>query len=206
MHHCRRLSLSFLFGSFVTRMTRRTKVILGSAVGIIIAVAAFFAYAVYQTAYVIVPNAYTVWWTADLVIDHMERHGGAWPRSWEELRLTSEQAYKGTASTNLDGTMIAEFRPRESIEELRQRVEIDWKADPMELVKADFKKTGPPFRVIWLRNGKSTHYSGKEPNEMILEHLKWKVKQKAESGGPANGSQPIPSETNRTSQAAGSRR
>jgi hypothetical protein len=179
-------------------MTRRTKVFLGSAVGIIIAVAAFFAYAVYQTTHVIVPNAYAVWWTADLVIDHMERHDGAWPRSWEELRLTSEQAYKGTASTNLDGTRIVEFRPRESIEELRQRVEIDW--------KADFKMTGPPFRVIWLRNGKSTHYSGKEPNEMILEHLKWKVKQKAEPGGPATGSQPISSETNRTSQAAGSHR
>ena len=90
--------------------------------GVIIAVAAFFAYAVYQTNHVIVPNAYAVWWTADLVIDHMERHDGAWPRSWEELRLTSEQVYKGTASTNLDATMISEFRPRESIEELRQRV------------------------------------------------------------------------------------
>lgn len=184
-------------------MTRRTKIILGSVGGVVAAAAAFFAYAAYQTTHVIVPNAYAVWWTADLVIDHMERHHGAWPRSWEELRATGEQTYKGTASTNRDGTMIAEFRPRASIEELQQRVEIDWSANPSELVKAAFKDSGPPFRVIRLRNGKSTHYSGKEPNEMILEYLKWKAKETAEPGGAANRGQPGGSETNRTSAAAG---
>lgn len=71
--------------------------------------------------------------------------------------------------------MIAEFRPRASIEELQQRVAIDWTANPNQFVQADFKQSGPPFRVIWLRNGKSTHYSGKEPNEIILEYLKWKL-------------------------------
>lgn len=186
-------------------MTRRTKAILGGIAGVLLGVAGFFTYAVYQTTQVIVPNAYAVWWTADLVIEHMEKHQGAWPRSWEELRATSDQAYKGTVSTNLDGTRIAEFRPRASIEELRQRVEIDWAADPHELVKADFKTSGPPFRVIWLRNGKSTHYSGKEPNEMVLEFLKWKSKQRTEPGGAGNMNQPAGSETNRTTPSAASR-
>ena len=83
---------------------------------------------------------------------------------------------------------------------MKQRVEIDW--------KAEFKETGPPFRVIWLRNGKSTHYSGNEPNDMVLEYLKWKEKETnlTEPDGAANRSQPIRSETNRTSSAAGSRR
>jgi hypothetical protein len=136
----------------------------------------FLAYAVYQAGHVVIPNAYAVWWMADLVIDHMEKHDGAWPRSWDELRVTSEQAGKGTVSTNLDGTVIAEFRPRDTINDLQKRVEIDWNADPRELVKAEFKAKGPPFRVIWLRNGKSTHYQGKEPNEMVLEYLKWRAK------------------------------
>jgi hypothetical protein len=149
-------------------------------------------------------DAYAVWWTADLVIDHMEKHDGSWPRSWDELRATSDQAYKGTVSTNRDGTMIAEFRPRDSIEELQQRVAIDWKADPKDLAKAGFKEKGPPFRVIWLRSGNSTHYSGKEPNEMILEYLKWKKKKITD--GAANRSQLIRSETNQTSAAAGSGR
>jgi hypothetical protein len=184
-------------------MTRRTKVILGSVAGVVLAGAGFFAYAAYETIHVIVPNAYAVWWTADLVIDHMEKHQGAWPRSWEELRATSGHAYKGTVSTNLDGAMIAEFRPRASIEELQQRVEIDWTADPSQLVKADFKRSGPPFRVIWLRNGKSTHYSGKEPNAMILEFLKWKANQKAEPGGAGVRRQPLSPDTNPAPAATG---
>ena len=98
--------------------------------------------------------------------------------------------------------MIFEFRPRASIEELQQRVQIDWTADPDQLVKADFKQSGPPFRVIWLRNGKSTHYSGKEPNAMILDFLKWKATLKAQPG-EANLSKPVGTETNRTPSAAG---
>lgn len=176
-------------------MTRRTRIIIGSVSAAVLAVVGFLAYAAYQAGHVVIPNAYAVWWTADLVIDHMEKHGGAWPRSWEELRVTSEQAYKGTVSTNLDGTVIAEFRPRDTIEDLQKRVEIDWNADPSELVKAQFKEKGPPFRVIRLRNGKNTHYQGKEPNEMVLEYLKWREKNAAETGTPTKASPPNPSNT-----------
>ena len=98
-------------------MTRRTKLILLGMTGALLAVGTFFATAIYQTTRVVVPNAYAVWWTADLVIEHMERNQGAWPRNWDELRLTSQQAYQGTTSTNREGTRIAEFRPRASIEE-----------------------------------------------------------------------------------------
>jgi hypothetical protein len=176
-------------------MKRRTRIIIGSVSAVVLAVAGFLAYAAYQAGHVVIPNAYAVWWTADLVIDHMEKHDGAWPRSWDELRVTSEQAYKGTVSTNLDGTVIAEFRPRDTIEDLRKRVEIDWNADPRELVKAEFKAKRPPFRVIWLRNGKSTHYQGKEPNDMVLEYLKWREKKTAETGAPTTASPPTPPAT-----------
>ena len=169
-------------------MTRRTRIIVGSTSAVLLGIVGFLAYAVHQATNVIIPNAYAVWWTADLVIEHMEKNDGAWPRSWDDLRATSEQAYKGTVSTNLDGTVIAEFRPRETVDELQQRVEIDWTAYPRELVRVDFKEEGPPFRVIWLRNGKSTHYQGKEPNEMVLEYLKWRERRAAETAEPAEDS------------------
>lgn len=159
-------------------MTRRKRNIIVAAIATILALAGFVVWLGYQVAEV-PRDAYAVWWTADLVIEHMEKNHGDWPRSWDDLRSTGEQAYKGTVSTNRDGTVIAEFRPRDTINELQQRVEIDWKADPKELAKADFKEKGPPFRVIWLRSGKSRHYSGKEPNQMILEYLKWKEKPSA---------------------------
>ena len=154
-------------------MTRRKRNIIVIVVAVLLAGAGLIAWFGYQVQQV-PRDAYAVWWTADLVIEHMEKHGGSWPRSWDELRWTSVQAYKGTVSTNRDGTRIAEFRPRDTIDELKKRVEIDWKADPKTLVKAEFKETGSPFRVIWLRNGRSTHYSGKEPNDMVLGYLKWK--------------------------------
>jgi hypothetical protein len=156
-------------------MTRRKRNIIGIVLAVLILLGGFIGWFGYQVIQ-IPTNAYAVWWTADLVIEHMEKHAGAWPRSWEEMQATSDQAYKGTTSTNRDGTWVAEFRPRASIEELQQRVVIDWSANPKELAKANFKTNGPPFRVIWLRNGKSTHYSGKEPNGMVLEYLKWKDK------------------------------
>jgi hypothetical protein len=152
-------------------MSRRKRRFIGGILGVLIG---FFAYAYHHAMNVIIPNAYAVWWTADLVIEHMETHGGAWPRSWDELHLTSQQAYKGTVSTNRDGTWIAEFRPRASLDDLQQRVEIDWMADPASLALVKRPSKGPPFRVIRLRNGKATHYEGREPNEMILEYLESK--------------------------------
>jgi len=188
-------------------VTRRKRNIILIVVAALLAGAGFVVWFGYQVLQV-PRDAYAVWWTADLVIEHMEKHGGSWPRSWDELQTTSDQAYKGTTSTNRDGTWIAEFRPRDTIDELKQRVEIDWKADPKTLAKAEFKETGRPFRVIWLRNGKSTHYSGKEPNDMVLEYLKWKEKETniTEPDGAANRSQPIHAETNRASVPAGSDR
>lgn len=186
-------------------MKRRNRNIIIIVVAVLLAGAGFTAWFGYQV--LLVPrDAYAVWWTADLVIEHMDKHGGSWPRSWDELRTTGDQAYKGTTSTNRDGTMIAEFRARDTIDELKQRVEIDWKANPKTLANAEFKEKGPPFRAIWLRNGKSTHYSSKEPNDMVLEYLKWKEKSVTEPDGVANRSKPLRAEKNRTSVAAGSDR
>lgn len=162
-------------------MTLRAKIIIGTVAASIFAIVGFLVFAYYQVTQVTVPNAYAVWWTADLVIQHLEKNAGVWPKSWDDLRTTSGHAYKGTASTNLDGTLTVEFRARESIEELQERVEIDWKADPLELLKTESGKS-PPFRVIWLKNGRSTHYSGKEPNQMILEYLKSKEDEKVAPG------------------------
>jgi len=165
-------------------MRRRKRIIITWGLAGLAAGAGFLIWFGYQVLQV-PKQAYAVWWTADLVIEHMEKHDGAWPRSWDELRTTSEQAYKGTISTNLyDGTVVAEFRPRDTIVELQHLVEIDWKANPIELKKAEFRDDGKaPFWVIWLKNGKNRHYVGREPNEMILGYLKQKARQ-AEQGTP----------------------
>ena len=119
-------------------------------------------------------EAYAVWWTADLVISHMEKHQGRWPTNWQELEATAEQVYKGVASTNKDGSVIFEMRPRADIQELQKTVEIDWHAKPSDLVQQPSPPSKPAFRVIRLKSGRSTHFEGAEPNQMIRDYLKLK--------------------------------
>jgi hypothetical protein len=123
-------------------------------------------------------QAYAVWWTADLVIAYMERHDGAWPRSWEDLRTVAQPTAKVTNSTARHGSVIVEFRPQATIEELQSRVEIDWSVNPKLLLESSRKDSGPLVRVIYLRNGRSTHYEGREPNQMILDYLESKHRRK----------------------------
>jgi hypothetical protein len=135
-------------------------------------------------------QAYAVWWTADLVIAYMDRHDGAWPAGWDDLRPLAEAAPEVAEATGPDASAIIEFRPKASIEDLQSRVEIDWSANPDELLKAARHDSGPPFRVIYLRNGRAIHYEGREPNQMILEYLELrhrrKARQGAERGADAN--------------------
>jgi hypothetical protein len=75
-----------------------------------------------------------------------------------------------STATERDGRVIAEFRPKTSIEELQGLVEIDWNADPEGLLKTPRKEGVPPF----LRNLSSQRQinalPGREPNQMILEY------------------------------------
>jgi hypothetical protein len=123
-------------------------------------------------------RAYAVWWTADLVIEYMERNQGAWPRSWEELRPLAEPAGGVKESKEPDGRVIVEFRPMASVDVLKHLVEIDWDAAPERLLEEARKGGNPPFRVIYLRDGRTTHYEGREPNRMILEYLETRQRRK----------------------------
>jgi hypothetical protein len=101
----------------------------------------------------IVDDAYAVRFTAELVIDYMEANGGRWPSGWDDLR--------GVYDKNPD------YFP-----ELVELVNVDWGADPNELRKASPKPDGPPFRVIWLKDGREVYWEDMEPNQMILDYLK----------------------------------
>jgi hypothetical protein len=106
-------------------------------------------------------DAYAGWTVAELTIDFMESHDGGWPNEWEDLRQ-SLAARTGNEEV--------------TIEDLRQRVEVDWAANPKRLAKESL-----PVRVIWLRSGRSAYWKGREPNQMIFEYLQargtWTPKQ-----------------------------
>lgn len=121
-----------------------------------------FAICMWQTVQRILKEPYVVWQTAEMIVEYMEKHQNRWPTSWKDLESCSGPYPSNTGF---------------SIEELQQRVVVDFNADPVRLSKAELtESTGddyqPPFRVIWLRNGRTYYVTGSEPNRIILQYLK----------------------------------
>ena len=146
-------------------MKRKTKYILITALALLAAGIGFAIFAV-RASLIAVDDSYAQWDAAIAVISYMERNDGAWPTNWEAV-------HKGYLSaTNLPGL---------GWDNLHTRVYIDFSADPAELRKAEIHQGEPPFKVIWLRNGKTHCWSGAEPNTLILEYLN---ENGTEQGGP----------------------
>jgi hypothetical protein len=113
----------------------------------------------YQAVQSILGNPYYVWHASAMIIDYMKTHDNRWPAGWDDLRSTNPSPGESGGFQDFD--------------KVRQNVIIDWNARPEVLVNAKFDDNDdqPAFRVIWLRNGKSIHWSRAEPNRLIWEYL-----------------------------------
>ena len=126
---------------------------------VVIAITAvILGYVVYVQIAEISRDSYAQWRVADILIDHMERNGGAWPQNWENLR----ESYDIVAGHSGQAW---------SFDELQKRVAIQFDANPGELQRVSKIPDKPPFTVIYLRNGKQHWWSGHEPNSMVLDYL-----------------------------------
>lgn len=105
-----------------------------------------------------VRNAYAQWWVADMVTLHLDANDQRWPGSWDDLR---------------DDYAACVRRSGEpwTFDELRDRVVVDWNVDTQSLSLASSSTGQPPIRVIWLRDGSSSHWKQHEPNTIIGEYL-----------------------------------
>jgi hypothetical protein len=132
---------------------------------IAIASLACLIWAAYRTAMADMRNSYAVSWVSEMVVDFMKTHDDAWPSGWDDLK----ESYHSVARQASDP------RPPDypwSFEELQSRVEVDWHADPKVLATAQRMNDAPPFKVIWLKDGGNAHWSGLEPNELVLKYLR----------------------------------
>jgi len=166
----------------------RPRVLFMSAILLLAFVVTYGMWTIHHVVTEEVPNCYAVWWVAGMVIDHMETHDGEWPRGWDDLR----ESYVNEAKKASYPRPPAYPWP---FDELRRRIEIDWNAEPRNLASADSRPGEPPFRVIWLRDGSQSYWSGAEPNQLILEYLKRMRPKKdgAVPSGPAHDLKTPPS-------------
>ena len=139
-------------------MTRRRKILIACASGLLLAVGYFVFSVVYTWQHI--PEAYAAWDTGSLLVVYMRTHEGHWPSDWDDL-LTVLEGEQGQAIT-LYGSQAGDIPYANS---LRNKVTVDWSFDPKSAPKDAMPVTrsnGRRFPIVW---------AGAEPNEMVRRYI-----------------------------------
>ena len=72
---------------------------------------------------------------------------------------------------HLNGTIINAYAYG-VFEMLKEKVKVDWDADPNKLRSMPEVTDGSPFQVVTLKSGTNTHWQSKEPNKLIHDWLR----------------------------------
>ena len=122
-------------------------------------------------------ESYAVWDAANTIITHVERTGD-WPRNWHDMEESFPSPSSEWEAMARDKLPVS-WSPRSygPWANVRSLVEIDFTANPASLVtnRVPSDLTEPPFEVVKLKSGKNHHWSGAEPNRLILKYLKEKL-------------------------------
>jgi hypothetical protein len=108
-------------------------------------------------------NAYACSWVAQMVVEHMKGNSGRWPSSWDDLRDDYQ-------------TCVTRSGQPWSFAELSRRVDVDWQADPDHLLNDSKGVDHAGFRVITLSDGTAVHWEKSEPNQIVLEYLRGRLR------------------------------
>lgn len=138
-------------------MSRRTKLILVLVAATLVGTVIFVVFSI-ERSLIAVRDSYIQERVASMLIEHLERNDGSWPRNWDDLAEAHEICEGRTGGVW-------------SFEEIRATCGIDFDADTAKLLQASVPSEGPPFKVIYLLSGATHHWSGGEPNRIIHEYL-----------------------------------
>jgi hypothetical protein len=130
--------------------------------GAVVIVAGSCVWQVYDFLYGTIPDMYAQEWVAGMVIRYMKTHNARWLHDWDDLQEPFERA-------------VAKVSRPWGFQQLRDRVLVDFTADPAALAMATMPEGAPPFRIIRLLSGKKCHWEMTEPNSMIWRYLKDKA-------------------------------
>jgi hypothetical protein len=95
---------------------------------------------------------------AAMVIQYMKANNGAWPKNWDQLHDIYPTAL------NEEGRHYCSFQQAKAC------VAVDFDADPQELARAKPPSGKRPFRVIYLRHGR-TDEGPWDPNQRVFQYL-----------------------------------
>jgi hypothetical protein len=129
----------------------------------------FVGYVIYRHTTERVLDAYALDWTATLITEHLDRHAGAWPKSWEDLAAVAEHLRQESPPA---ASAQPPLPPREEVERTRRRVRVNFEARWPDLLREAGDAELPPWEVVSLRSGRASRYQGRDPNAVILDHLR----------------------------------
>jgi len=105
-----------------------------------------------------IDDGYAQWGAADMLIDYMEAHDGAWPRGWDDLRPQFEDN-KGRVGWTYD--------------RFQDRIGVDFTADPDRLRNESLESRSVTFRVIWPKSWFAATVGG-DPNQRLCDYFRRK--------------------------------
>ena len=106
-------------------------------------------------------NPYRVQYSADLLIEHMDKTG-KWPRSWDELSQLVE-------------SKESDLRGIRWFHDVRRNVKIDFMFDPNSVKpQLESLEDEPPLRVVVAHDG-TLHGATGDPNTMIFRYLQQRL-------------------------------
>jgi len=145
----------------MTRRKRTVVALTGVLSILVIATVCWAAFRLDRVVKVGIPEAYAAWTTADLIIDHMQAHDGAWPAGWPHLDVAATQRLHNGDALRCDP------------QDLPELVSVDWGFNPAAWIATNSQGTGVAARIITRTDGRAfrTVWHGAEPNEMIVEYL-----------------------------------
>ena len=138
------------------------------ALAIAVFVSAGIGWEIYRIAYILrgLRDAYAMWDTGTLLIDHLKTHGGQWPSGWDDL----DDSY---VRLQLHHSADDFLRGGMTMDELRQRIGIDWHVNPETLASARASQPGRRrLRFVWPLDGNTTLWAGADPNELISRFIR----------------------------------
>jgi hypothetical protein len=147
-------------------VTRRRKVLIAIATGLLLVAGYFLSSLVYTWRHI--PEAYAAWDTGALLVEYMHQNDGRWPSGWDDL-LSVIEGEKGQAKTLLYRSMVGRSEYGRS---LQRMVAVDWSFAPDDVgpdARPVTRRDGTAFPVVW---------GGCEPNDIVRRYLQNRDRQR----------------------------
>lgn len=143
----------------ISQARRRRRTVLGVLFTLLVLAVLCIGTAIWMSFTYGIDDGYAQWGAAEMVIDYLETHDGAWPRSWDDLQPQFD-ADKGRVGWTYD--------------RFQDRIGINFDADPDLLRRESLESRSATFCVVWPKSWFAANV-GDDPNQRLCDYFRRKA-------------------------------